>query len=185
MADTDLSYLDDDVEVSGNLLKSIQTNVKKLRDLQWKMIEAEEAYKQAKDEYEKYARGDLPQMLHMNGLDSMLMEDGTRINVVTKTTCSINKNDADRANVAKWLREHDAENLVKSECIVPSSQIEELKKYHIIHEEKTTMNTNSVKAFVIDQLGQKGNVATITPEDLPHGLNFYQFDEVEVVKVTQ
>lgn len=182
MSDPDLSYLDEDVQVSGTLLQSIQVNVKKLRELQWKMMEAEEAYKKAKDEYEKYARGDLPQMLHMNGLDSMLLDDGTRINVVTKTNCSINKNDADRANVAKWLREHDAAELVKSKCIVPSSQKEKLEQYGIIHQEETSMNTNSVKAFILDQLGQKGNVATITKEELPHGINFFQFDEVEVVK---
>ena len=42
------------------------------------------------------------------------------------------------------------------------------------------MNTNSVKAFVLDQLGQKGSPATITTEDLPKGLNFFQFDEMEI-----
>ena len=90
-------------------------------------------------------------------------------------------NDTDRANVAKWLREHNGESLVKSECICPSSQIQALKNAGIIYEEETTMNTNAVKAFLIDQLGQKGSPAVITKEDLPKGLNFYQFDEMEVV----
>ena len=61
------------------------------------------------------------------------------------------------------------------------SQVDALKANNIIYEEKTTMNTNSVKAFLLDQLGQKGSPATITKEDLPKGLNFYQFDEMEIV----
>ena len=55
-----------------------------------------------------------------------------------------------------------------------------MKQAGVIYEEQTTMNTNAVKAFLLDQLGQKGSPATITKEDLPHGLNFYQFDEMEV-----
>ena len=108
------------------------------------------------------------------------MDDGSIVRVVTKTNCSINKNDADRDNVAKWLREHNGSDLVKAECIVPVSQEDAMKAAGIIFEEKTTMNTNAVKAFLLDQLGQKGSPAVITKEDLPKGLNFFQFDEMEI-----
>ena len=104
------------------------------------------------------------------------------VRVITKTQCSINKNDKDRETVAEWLREHGADNLVKSECIVPSSQIEKLKANAITYEEEMSLNTNSVKAFVLDQLGQKGSPATITKDDLPKGLNFFQFDEMEITQ---
>ena len=158
----------------------IQSHVKKLRELQWAMMEAEEAFKEAEKAYLDYSRNIMPDLFKMNGLDSLRLDDGAMVRVVTKTQCSINKNDADRTVVANWLREHGAGNLVKSECIVPPSQIEKLKANSITYEEETTMNTNSVKAFVLDQLGQKGSPATITKDDLPKGLNFFQFDEMEI-----
>lgn len=175
--------LDDvSVETTASLMAQIQKHVKKLRELQWKMMEAEEAFKQAEKEYLDYGRNTVPDVFRLNGLDALRMEDGSMVRVVTKTQCSINKNDRDRASVAQWLREHGAEQLVKSECIVPPSQIEKLKAASITYEEETTMNTNSVKAFVLDQLGQKGSPATITKDDLPKGLNFFQFDEMEITQ---
>lgn len=173
--------LDDvSVEQTAGLMAQIQEHVKKLRALQWAMIQAEEAFKQAEKEYNDYSRTVMPDLFKMNGLDALTMDDGSVVRVITKTNCSINKNDIDRANVAKWLREHGAPQLVKSECIVPPSQVEKLKAANIIYQEETTMNTNSVKAFILDQLGQKGAPATITEEDLPKGLNFFQFDEMEI-----
>lgn len=175
--------LDDvSVETTANLMAQIQKHVKELRALQWKMIEAEEAFKQAEKEYLDYSRNVMPDVFKLNGLDALRLDDGSMVRVVTKTQCSINKNDRDRASVAEWLREHGAEQLVKSECIVPPSQIEKLKAASITYEEETTMNTNSVKAFVLDQLGQKGSPATITRDDLPKGLNFFQFDEMEIIQ---
>ena len=60
-------------------------------------------------------------------------------------------------------------------------KLDKLKDAGITFEKVDTMNTNSVKAFVLDELGQKGNPATITKEDLPKGLNFFQYDEMEVL----
>ena len=168
------------IEQTSGLMAQIQEHVKKLRDLKWKMIEAEEALKQATEAYDDYSQHVMPDLFKMNGLDMLQMEDGSIVRVITTTRCSINKNDADRQNVAKWLRDHNGETLVKSECICPSSQIEALKAANIIYEEETTMNTNAVKAFLLDQLGQKGSPAVITKEDLPKGLNFYQYDEMEI-----
>lgn len=179
---SDTYELDDvQIEQTANLMAQIKEHVKTLRAKQWKMMEAEEAFKKAEADYLEYSRTVMPDLFKMNGLDMLQMEDGSVVRVATKTTCSINKNDADRANVAKWLREHNGSELVKSECICPSSQVDALKKAGIIFEEETTMNTNAVKAFLLDQLGQKGSPAVITKEDLPKGLNFYQFDEMEVI----
>lgn len=176
------TYELDDVEIeqTSGLMAQIQEHVKKLRALQWKMIEAEEAFKAAEKAYNDYSRTVMPDLFKMNGLDMLRLEDGSIVRVVTKTQCSINKNDTDKANVAKWLREHEGADLVKSECIVPVSQKAAMDTAGIIYQEETTMNTNAVKAFLLDQLGQKGAPAVITKEDLPKGLNFYQFDEMEI-----
>lgn len=172
---------DVEIEQTANLMAQIKEHVKTLRQKQWKMMEAEEAFKNAEKDYLDYSRTVMPDLFKMNGLDMLQMDDGSVVRVVTKTNCSINKNDADRDNVAKWLREHNGEELVKAECIVPVSQEDAMKRAGIIFEEKATMNTNAVKAFLLDQLGQKGAPATITKEDLPKGLNFFQFDEMEVI----
>lgn len=178
---SDTYELDDvPVEQTATLMAQIKEHVTKLRALQWKMIEAEEAFKNAEKAYNDYSRTVMPDLFKMNGLDLLQMDDGSIVRVVTKTNCSINKNDADRDNVAKWLREHNGSDLVKAECIVPVSQEDAMKAAGIIFEEKTTMNTNAVKAFLLDQLGQKGSPAVITKEDLPKGLNFFQFDEMEI-----
>lgn len=169
------------VEQTANLMAQIKEHVKTLRQKQWAMMEAEEAFKKAEADFLNYSRTVMPDLFKMNGLDMLQMDDGSIVRVATKTNCSINKNDADKANVAKWLREHNGEDLVKAECIVPVSQEDAMKRAGIIFEEKTTMNTNAVKAFLLDQLGQKGAPATITTADLPKGLNFYQFDEMEVI----
>ena len=178
---SDTYELDDvQIEQTAGLMKQIQGHIKELRRLQWAMIEAEEAFKTAEKAYLDYSRNVMPDLFKMNSLDTLVCDDGAMVRVVTKTTCSLNKNSADKANVDEWLRKHDGGELVKAECIVPVSQEDAMKRAGIIFEEQTTMNTNAVKAFILDQLGQKGAPATITKEDLPKGLNFYQYDEMEV-----
>lgn len=169
-----------EIEQTASLMKQIKEHVAELRRRKWAVEEAEEALRQAQASYDEYSQKVLPDMFKMNGLDMLRMDDGSVVSVVTTTRCSINKNDADRQNVAEWLRSHNGESLVKSECICPSSQLQALKNAGIIYQEETTMNTNAVKAFLLDQLGQKGSPAVISKEDLPKGLNFYQFDEMEI-----
>lgn len=172
----------DDVEIeqTSNLMKQIQEHVAKLKKLKWDVELATEALDKAQKAYDDFSQHVLPDLFKMNGLDMLRTDDGAIVRVITTTRCSINKNDADKQNVAEWLRNHNGESLVKSECICPSSQLQALKNAGIIYQEETTMNTNAVKAFLLDQLGQKGSPAVITKEDLPKGLNFYQYDEMEI-----
>ena len=176
------NYELDDVEIeqTSNLMAQIQEHVSKLKKLKWDVELKTEALKKAQDAYDDFSQHVLPDLFKMNGLDMLRTEDGSVVRVITTTRCSINKNDADKQNVAEWLRKHNGETLVKSECICPSSQLDALKRAGIIYQEETTMNTNAVKAFLLDQLGQKGAPAVITKEDLPKGLNFYQYDEMEI-----
>lgn len=168
------------IEQTSNLMAQIKEHVSKLRKLKWEVELAAEALKKAEAAYDDFSQHVLPDLFKMNGLDMLQMDDGSIVRVITTTRCSINKNDTDKQNVAKWLREHNGEALVKSECICPSSQLDALRRAGIIYEETTTMNTNAVKAFLLDQLGQKGAPAVITKEDLPKGLNFFQYDEMEI-----
>lgn len=182
---SDTSFLDSipSVEETSSLMKNIQEHTKVLQDLQWKMICAEEEYKKAEQAYNEYSRTVMPDLFSVNGLRKLDMGDGTRIAVVTKTSCSIKKDAASKQQVAKWLRQQGMGNLVKAECIVPVSQEEKLKASGITFEEQTSMNTNSVKAYLVDALGQKEAPAVITVDDIPKGINFYQWDEMEITHV--
>lgn len=174
------NYELDDVEVKP-FMEEVNQQVQHLTKLKWAVEEATEALKQAETAYDKFVKETFCQVFRANGLESLVLADGRRINVVTKTTCSINKNDKDKANVANWLREHNGAELVKAELHVTPEHKSELDAMGIPNEETTTMNTNAVKAFLLDQLGQKGSPAQISIDELPKGINFYQYDDVEIV----
>lgn len=176
---SDTQWLDD-VEVKP-FMEEVNQQVKRLTELRWKMEEAEKALKAAEKEYADFVHNTFCQVFRANGIESLALADGRQINVVTKTTCSINKNDADKERVAKWLKEKGAETLVKSELHVMPAHKAELDAMGIPNEETTTMNTNAVKAWLLDMLGQKGGTAQISVEDIPKGINFYQYDDVEIV----
>lgn len=182
MADT--TFLENTASSDPMMLQQVRQSCEKLIELRTQMLIAEERFEQAKKAYDQYACVDLPQMFKNNGLDMLSMQDGTQLRVVTKTKASILKGKDDGAsslkNITAWLREHNNEQLINSECIVPVSQLEKLKAAGVIYEEKTAVNTNSLKALIIDMLGQTGSPAIITKDDLPSGLSFYQWDEMEV-----
>lgn len=170
------------IEQTSNLMQKLKDYAQKLKQLQWEVIQCTEALNKAEKKYMDFARKEMPMLFRMNNIEEIRTDDDTLVRIATKTTCSINKNDADKQNVAKWLKEHEGEDYVKIECTVPSSQIEKLKEAGIIYSETLSMNTNSVKAFLIDQLGQKGGEAKISLEDIPKGINFFQYDEMEVLR---
>lgn len=179
----DASYLDsvEDVQTSS-LMESVRTNVKRLQELHWAMIEAEEAYNKAKEAYEAYSRSTMPDIFKMNGITTLTLDDGQKVSVVTKTSASMKKSEEAKRSVCDWLEKQGVGHMVKRKCIVPDSCIEVLKEYNIMFEEDVSVNTNSLKAFLISALGQKESPATITLQDIPDGINFYQWDEMEITK---
>lgn len=146
-----------------------------LQKLEFQMLEAEENFNKLKAKFLATARS-VAETFAMNGIDELTTTSGIRYRVETVSQCSIKK-DAKR-NVAKWLREHGADHLVKEQCIVPVSQKQKLDAEKIIYEEDVDCNTNSVKAFLLGALGQKGSPATITMDDLPNGLTLFQYETV-------
>lgn len=177
----DLSFLENSQEqVSSNLMQSIQQNVKELRRLEWEMMEAEEAFNKKKQAFESYSRKVMPDIFKLNGLNSLVMEDGNVVSVVTKTAASVTKKD--KPSVCKWLREHNGENLVKESLEVPVSCKDALAEAGIDFSVVEDVNTNALKAFLLDALGQREAPATITEADLPKGLSWYQWDEMEITR---
>lgn len=178
-------WMDGEVKPDYNVMQQMNEFAQRLRQLDFEMMEAEEAYNKAKAKRDEFATKVLPEYFTANGMSSIKCQDGVRIDIVTQTRASIKKGKDDgetaKANIAKWLRSHNGEGLIKSICQVPSSEIAKLQQAGIIFQEKTDINTNSLKAFIIDALGQNGSPATITQQDIPDGLSFFQWNEAKAI----
>lgn len=169
-------------EVPQTAMEEVQGYVAELRTRMQKMVDAEAAFETAKQQYEDYAKHVVPEIFLKNGVDLIKTADGAKVEVVTKTSCSINKNDKDRNYVAQWLRDHNGADLITTELKVDNSYREILEANGVSFEAKTEMNTNKVKAWLLDQLGQKGGTAQIDVNEIPKEVHFFQWNEMEVSK---
>lgn len=169
-------------EVPQTAMEEVQGYVAELRTRMQRMVEAEAAFETAKAHYEEYAKHVVPEIFLKNGVDLIKTSDGAKVGVVTKTSCSINKNDKDKNYVAQWLREHNGAELVKTELKVDETYRKILEANGVSFEAKTEMNTNKVKAWLLDQLGQKGGTAQIDVNEIPKEVHFFQWNEMEVSK---
>lgn len=162
-------------ETDPKIMVKLQQASEKLRQLEYEMMVAEDAYNQAKAAFTAYATKELPEAYLAYGIQSMSLADGTVINIKRHTTASIKK--GQEQSVVDFLRVHQGEHLIKGELAVSVNDLSALKRAGIPFEEKTTVNTNSLKAFVLDEMGQ----GRINEGDLPSGLRWYQWDQAEVV----
>jgi hypothetical protein len=173
----DYDYLQVSSEDEG-VLKNIADMGMRLQELALDVELKEIAYKEAKAEYEKYRTTTLPGAMFSAGLREVVLNDGARLSIVTKVYCSPNKNDADRAIMREWLEANGGEKLLKEQCIVDGAFVDRLDD--IPHEIKTDINTNSLKAWLKDQLGYNGGTPQFQPEDVPACMHFGQVDEATI-----
>lgn len=175
------STYDLDDEQTSSLMNNVQQYVKRLRELAWEMEEAEENFKKAKAAYENFSRKTVPDIFKLNGVDSIVTETGQKVAVVTKTACSVNR--ANKQLVTDWLRKRGADTLVKESLTVPISEIKTLENSGVSFEKVTDVNTNALKAYLLGELGQKGAPATLSVEEIPESISFFQWDEMEITEV--
>lgn len=177
---SDLSYLEEDVQSTAILMDQLSGYVQSLAFLKDEVAKAELKLKAAQEKYDDLAKKALPDVFRLNGITSLKARNGLVARVVTHTHVNIKKDMKDK--VAQWLEEHNGESLVKRKLVVDDSEFARVKllRQNIPFVTDTQMNTNSVKSFLLDLLGQKGGQAYITVEDIPNGVNFYQYDEIEI-----
>lgn len=164
----------DEVGIDATAMSEVKKVVEKWRDLKFRRDEAEELLKNAEKQYNEFCTDVVSKVFRRNGLESLKLEDGSTVEVVEQVRCSITKDG--KNSVANWLREHGAEQLVKSQLIVMPSAAAVLKQMGIGYDEEVSMNTNSVKAWVRGEL----QVQNVRLEDLPKGLSWYMYDEIRV-----
>lgn len=175
----DLSYLEVDKQ-DKKVLKNLSDMCALLKSLKLKALEAEAAAEQANKEYEHFANVILPQEMFSLGVDSMTLADGGKISIQRKYYIQPNKNDDDRKVIANWLRSHKGEHLIKSVANVDKTDIEKLKEQNIPFVEKTEVNSNALKSFLINGLGLKNSVQQFTVEEIPACIHFQEVMTAEL-----
>lgn len=175
---SDTSFLEEMSPADSTVLKNIAEMGKTLKQLALEAEIAEQAAKDAQQKYYQYRTQTMPMAMFEAGLRDITLTDGSRIVVNTKVYCSPNKNEADRNIMAQWLIEHGGQNLIKEQCIVDGKFKEQLGD--IAHKDVLDMNTNSLKAWLKDQLGYNGGTPQFSYEDIPDCIHFVQLDEVSI-----
>ena len=161
-------------DTDKNVLKNLASMGTHLKELRIKMMEAEAVYDAAKKEYEYYSSSVLPMEMYNAGVTSLELIDGGVLKYERKYFCTPNKNEADKQKMADWLRAHGGEHLIKERAAVDASKIEDLRKAGIPFTEICDFNTNSLKAFLKDQLGVSGGTAQIQASDIPEVMHFQE-----------
>lgn len=162
------------------LSTELKSGLEILMRLRQEFLDAEEKYKQAKAAFEDYSREVLPDIMRQNGVYSVTTEDGLVANMTTKTHVNVTKSKMDA--VCQWLSKNGGDFLIKRQYVVPQNVAVKLMDDGIDCAELSDVNTNSLKSFLLDKLGQRTGPQDITVDQIPDGINFFQYDEVEFKK---
>jgi len=166
-------------ENDKQVLKNLAEMGAKLKELAWKAENLELQAKAAKKEYDEYRTMTLPMAMFEAGLRDLTLQDGTRMGIETKITCSPNKNSEDRAIIAAWLKEKNApSDLFEEKAVIATDFLDKVKD--VPHETVLDMNTNKLKKWISESLGLKGGAPQFNIEDIPPCIHFYMMDEVKI-----
>jgi hypothetical protein len=174
----DYSFMEGLTQEDTGVLKNIAEMGQRLKELALDAELKEIAAKEAKTAYDQYRTMTLPAAMFSAGVRDVTLNDGSRIVVNTKVYCSPNKNDNDRKIMREWLQAHGGESLLKEQLIVDGQFAERVAD--IPHAVLTDINTNSLKAWLKDQLGLNNGTPQFNAEDIPPCMHFVQLDEVTI-----
>lgn len=163
------------------MVKSFDAQLKESMDelLRRKRVleDCEYALEKAKKSYDDYNKKVVAELMHNNGLEEVKLSSGLTAQVKTKTYASVNREKI--AQVADWLEKNDGGHLIKKDITVGEQYMLELEAMQIPFKKNMNVNTTSLKAFLLDKMGQKGGYAYINPDSLPEGISFFQEDVIE------
>lgn len=176
-----------DVYYEQETPEALMVELKRMAD---EMSAAKKAYEKAQQEaddlrkqYDTLARVTVPQYFKTNGISSISTTQGDIVRIVEKSSCSPNKNPTDRNKICDWLTENGGEDLIKTYLSVSADQKQALTLANIPFEEMTDINTNSLKSWLLGQLGKKHSVAQIELEDIPKEIHLWLYEEAEIVLI--
>jgi len=177
----DVSFLEEEEGVSSTaILRDVADKARHLLELKWDMDEKEEAYLEAKKLYDEFRCTTLPTYMEMTGLESIVTAGGAKVEVVSKYYCSPNKNEKDLDTMEKFLSSHGMQTLVNKEVVTPETTIPLLEEAGIPFTVVRAINTNSLKAWLKDQIGANGGKQQFGIQDIPDCMHFVQIKECEI-----
>jgi len=94
-------------------LKKVATLAQRLVQIQNQQAKIAEMAKTLAEEYERISEADLPTAMSEIGMAEFKLLDGRKIGLETETTGSITK--ANQAKAFDWLKEHNADAIIKHE----------------------------------------------------------------------
>jgi hypothetical protein len=163
------------------VLKNLSDMGEHLKGLRTKFLEAEAIYEAAKKEYEYYSSSVLPMVMFNAGVQEVKLMSGGTLTYQRKFHCTPNKNEADKAILAEWLRAHNApDKLIQVRAVVDKAQINHLEASAIPYTKISDFNTNSLKAFLTDLIGAKGGTPQVQITEIPDCAHFSEDGSVSI-----
>ena len=181
-AAAETAFLEEDAAgpVAQAVLKDVADKARRLLELKWEMEEKEEAFNEAKKQYDEYRCVTLPTFMEMSGLTSIETVGGARVEVESKYYCKPNKNQADLDTIEVFLKEHKGDHLVKKGATVETAFLDRLKEAQVPFTEIREFDTNSLKAWLKDLIGANGGQAQFEMKDIPICMHFIRMKECNI-----
>lgn len=181
MAENDFDYLNAGIQQQdGVVLKNLSQMGETLKELKVAMETAKATAEQATKAYEHYANVVIPQQMFSAGIDSIGLSSGGSLIVKRNFYCQPNKNAEDKAIIAKWLRENGGEHLIKHDATVSAVDFNKLQESGVPYIENTSVNSQSLKAFLKDKIGATTGIQQISIDDIPACVHFQEVTTVEL-----
>lgn len=162
------------------VLKHLAEMGEQLKQLKKAQIIAEEAADRARKEYEHYANVVIPGEMHSCGVDSISLASGGTLAIKHNFYCQPNKNEADRAKIVAWLREHNGGHLVEHDATVAAEDMDKLNANGIPFIENTVVNTARLKSFLKDGIGATSGVQQFAIDEIPECVHFQEVTTVDI-----
>lgn len=156
-----------------DIMTIINEQALQLQQMRREMQEYEEKYMLAKANYDT-ANEILARQMSTSGIFSCLTERGSKVEVVSKVSCTIAKDK--RHDVAEWLRKLGMADKVKVTATVTHDYIPLLDKEGIQYQENEEVNTNTVKGLITSMM--KDNKMSM--DSIPRGVIYTQLNRVKI-----
>ncbi len=172
------NFYDTVEQESSSVMDEVKRYAAMLKEAANKVAECEAALKKAESEYRDLAQNVLPNYYKSNGINKLVLDDGTILSVEKVVTCSPTK--AKRPELIDWLRKNGGDDIVKESLAVDKSFTETLKELSVPYVVNGDVNTSSLKAWLKRQLGLSGSEARMDWKDIPDFVNMYQYDTIKI-----
>jgi hypothetical protein len=148
-------------------IKGVSALAKKAKELQAEVDELDAVVKERRNQLKKLTEETIPEALTELGMQSFIMEDGSRVEVKPFYSASIPA--ARKAEAFQWLRDHKMDDLIKNTVSVRFSRGEDELCSRLIHllgeqgypaEQAEKIEPMSLKGWVREQVERGAELPT-------------------------